>query len=190
MFDRTLASSENGVRSAQKMQVGRCIHAGTQLQKAEASPTSGPTRRLSHLCSQQCSRSTDPAAFGGLGTRLQAAACCAAPRRADGSGCSRASMKARACMDEGVLSFVTGMCCTYLNDPYKLEWGRIMTEGPRLSAPGRGAVRGRDGVRPRHHARRRLRHRAERGADALRPDHAPSLVDRMTVWWLYGGTKG
>jgi hypothetical protein len=31
------------------MQVGPCIPVGTQRQKAEAGPTSGPTRRLSHF---------------------------------------------------------------------------------------------------------------------------------------------
>ena len=39
---------EKGVRLAQKMQVGPCISAGTQLERAEVCPTSGPTRRLSH----------------------------------------------------------------------------------------------------------------------------------------------
>jgi hypothetical protein len=41
--------SEKGVRLAQKMQVGPCIPVGIQLFKAEVGPTSGPTRRLSHL---------------------------------------------------------------------------------------------------------------------------------------------
>jgi len=31
------------------MQVGPCIPVGLQLEKAEVGPTSGPTRRLSHL---------------------------------------------------------------------------------------------------------------------------------------------
>ena len=43
------AASENGVRLAQKMQVGPCIPVIIQLQKAEVGPTSGPTWRLSHL---------------------------------------------------------------------------------------------------------------------------------------------
>jgi hypothetical protein len=42
-------SSEKGVRSAQKTQVGSCIHVGTQLDKPEFGLTSGPTRRLSHF---------------------------------------------------------------------------------------------------------------------------------------------
>ena len=40
---------ESGVRLAQKVQVGPRIPLGTQLERAEAGPTSGPTRRLSHL---------------------------------------------------------------------------------------------------------------------------------------------
>jgi hypothetical protein len=43
------ASSEKGVRSAQKTQVGPRIPVGMQLQKAEVGPTSGPTWRLSHF---------------------------------------------------------------------------------------------------------------------------------------------
>ena len=43
------AVSEKGVRLAQKMQVGPRIAVGVQLEKAEVGPTSGPTRRLSHL---------------------------------------------------------------------------------------------------------------------------------------------
>ena len=43
--------SDKGVRLAQNMRVGPCIHVGilVQLQKAEIGPTSGPTWRLSHL---------------------------------------------------------------------------------------------------------------------------------------------
>jgi hypothetical protein len=41
--------SENGVRLAQKMQVGPCITVRTQLEKAEVGPISGPTWRVSHL---------------------------------------------------------------------------------------------------------------------------------------------
>jgi hypothetical protein len=40
---------KDAVRSAQKMQVGPCIPVGLQLEKAGVGPTSGPTRRLSHL---------------------------------------------------------------------------------------------------------------------------------------------
>ena len=49
----TLAWSEKGVRLAQKMQVGPCIPVGIQLQKTAVNPTSGPTRRLSHLVTRQ-----------------------------------------------------------------------------------------------------------------------------------------
>jgi hypothetical protein len=38
-------------------------------------------------------------------------------------------------MDEGSLSFVTGICCTYMDYPYKRELGGKMMEGPRLSRP-------------------------------------------------------
>ena len=38
-----------GVRLTRKMQAGPCIPAGIQLEKAGVGPTSGPTRRLSHL---------------------------------------------------------------------------------------------------------------------------------------------
>ena len=31
------------------MQAGPCIHAGAQLERAGAGPTSGPTRRLAHF---------------------------------------------------------------------------------------------------------------------------------------------
>ena len=41
--------SEQGVRSAQKIQAGPWIPVGIQLEKAEVGPTSGPTWRLSHL---------------------------------------------------------------------------------------------------------------------------------------------
>jgi hypothetical protein len=40
---------EKGVSLARKMQAGACIPAGERLEKAGAGPTSGPTRRLSHL---------------------------------------------------------------------------------------------------------------------------------------------
>ena len=40
--------SEKAVRLPQKIQVGPCISVGTQLNKAEVGPTSGPTWRLSH----------------------------------------------------------------------------------------------------------------------------------------------
>jgi hypothetical protein len=40
---------EKGARLAQNMQVGPCFLVGTQLQKAEVGPTSGPTGRLPHL---------------------------------------------------------------------------------------------------------------------------------------------
>ena len=43
------ALSEEGVRLAQKTQVGPCIPVEIQLEKAEVGPTSGPTWRLSHL---------------------------------------------------------------------------------------------------------------------------------------------
>ena len=51
---------EKGVRLAQKLQVGPCIPVGTQLEKAEVGPASGPTWRLSH-----CGRaiSMQPCAF-------------------------------------------------------------------------------------------------------------------------------
>ena len=45
---RYAETSENGVRLAQKMQVGPCISVGTQLLRAAVGPTSGPTWRLSH----------------------------------------------------------------------------------------------------------------------------------------------
>ena len=38
-----------GVRLAQNVQVGPCIPVRIQLETAEVGPTSGPTRRLSHL---------------------------------------------------------------------------------------------------------------------------------------------
>jgi hypothetical protein len=38
---------------AQKMQVGPCIPARIQRQKAEVGPTSGPTRRLSRSCTSK-----------------------------------------------------------------------------------------------------------------------------------------
>jgi hypothetical protein len=41
--------SEKGVRLVQKIQVGPCIPAGKQLQRAEVGPTSGPTWHISHL---------------------------------------------------------------------------------------------------------------------------------------------
>jgi hypothetical protein len=41
--------SENGVRSAQRMQVGPRTPVGTHLEKAEVGPASGPTRRLAHF---------------------------------------------------------------------------------------------------------------------------------------------
>jgi hypothetical protein len=44
-----LTCSEKGVRLVQTMPVGPCIPVGIQLEKAEVGPTSGPTRRLSHL---------------------------------------------------------------------------------------------------------------------------------------------
>jgi hypothetical protein len=40
--------TEKGVSLAQKVQVGPCIPAGIQPEKAEVGPTSGPTWRLSH----------------------------------------------------------------------------------------------------------------------------------------------
>jgi hypothetical protein len=40
--------SEKAVRLAQNMQVGPCIPAGKQLERAEVGPTSGPTWRLPH----------------------------------------------------------------------------------------------------------------------------------------------
>jgi len=46
---RIAASSEKGVRLAQKMQVGPCIPVGIQLQKVGVGPSFGPTWRLSHL---------------------------------------------------------------------------------------------------------------------------------------------
>jgi hypothetical protein len=46
-FGATCAVRERGVRFVQKMQVGPCVPAGIQPQKA----TSGPTRHLSHSCS-------------------------------------------------------------------------------------------------------------------------------------------
>ena len=42
------ALSEQGVRLAQKMQVGPCIPVEVQLEKAEVGPASGPTWHLSH----------------------------------------------------------------------------------------------------------------------------------------------
>ena len=42
-------SREKGVTLAQKTSVGPCIAVRTQLQKAEAGPTHGPTRRRSPL---------------------------------------------------------------------------------------------------------------------------------------------
>ena len=41
--------SAKGVKLAQKMQVGACIHVGILVQKAEVGPTSGPTWCLSHF---------------------------------------------------------------------------------------------------------------------------------------------
>ena len=41
---------------------------------------------------------------------------------------------------EGVLLFITEICCTYRDSTYKREWEGIMTECPRLSRPRQGAV--------------------------------------------------
>ena len=46
---RAVGMSEKGARSAQKMQVGPRTPVGIQLEMAKVGPTSGPTRRLSHL---------------------------------------------------------------------------------------------------------------------------------------------
>jgi hypothetical protein len=48
----------------------------------------------------------------------------------------RVSEARSTCIDEGGLSFVTAVCCTYIDYQYKLEYGGIMTEGPRLGRPG------------------------------------------------------
>jgi hypothetical protein len=45
--------AKKDVRLAQKMQIGPCISVGTQLEKAEVGPTSGPTWRLSHSGSRR-----------------------------------------------------------------------------------------------------------------------------------------
>jgi hypothetical protein len=42
-FGGTWTLSEKGVRLAQKVQVGPCIHVGIQLEKAEVGPISRPT---------------------------------------------------------------------------------------------------------------------------------------------------
>jgi hypothetical protein len=47
--DDGAAIARQGLRSAQTMQVGPCTPVGIQLQQAEVGPTSGPTRRPSHL---------------------------------------------------------------------------------------------------------------------------------------------
>jgi hypothetical protein len=39
------------------------------------------------------------------------------------------------CLDEGLLSFVTFICCPYRDSPYKRELGGRMTKFPRLSRP-------------------------------------------------------
>jgi hypothetical protein len=44
--------SKKGVRLAQNIPVGPCIPVGMQLAKAGVGPTTGPTRRLSHLLTQ------------------------------------------------------------------------------------------------------------------------------------------
>jgi hypothetical protein len=44
-----LGPGVQGVRPAQKMRVGPCTPVGIQLERARAGPTSGSTRRLSHL---------------------------------------------------------------------------------------------------------------------------------------------
>ena len=45
--------SEKGVRLAQKTQAGPCVSVGTQRWKAGVGPTSGPTRRRSHLIGRE-----------------------------------------------------------------------------------------------------------------------------------------
>jgi hypothetical protein len=52
---------QQGVRLAQTIQVGPCIPVGILLQKAEAGPTSGPTRRLSHLWERLDAREAEAA---------------------------------------------------------------------------------------------------------------------------------
>ena len=48
------ALSEQGVRLAQKMQVGSCIPVEIRLEKAEVGPTSGLTWRFSYFGAQRC----------------------------------------------------------------------------------------------------------------------------------------
>ena len=65
--------SDKGVRLAQNMRVGPCIHVGilVQLQKAEVGPASGPTWRPSHL--EGRAQSQEGLTLGGSTTTATAA---------------------------------------------------------------------------------------------------------------------
>jgi hypothetical protein len=101
-------SEQKGVRLAQNVQVGPCIPVAIQLEQAGVGPTSGPTRRLSHLAERRLE-------VGVVGLR----------REVDDG----------VCVDEGARLFVTAIRSSYRDYPHKREWGGRMTEGPRLSRP-------------------------------------------------------